>query len=110
MTYLVSSYGIWRLKEDTVGNGPDGDNMKVPVHLRPRRVSVITSDTCGTQLAVAPGPTPNTYVTHSIQVGQCPTDAVYVYANNASGNAAPLRVLSGSATQLNTPYGIYEGK
>ena len=34
---------------------------------------------------------------------------VNVYPHDASGNAAPLRVLGGSATKLNEPYGIYEG-
>ena len=99
--------GIYRFAEDTTGNFSYNGG---PSSLTPPVLSIITSDTCGTQLAVAPGSSPNTYVTHSIKFGSCPTDGVYVYASNASGNAAPLRVLSGSATQLNEPYGIYEGK
>jgi len=112
-TYLVASgaYGIYRLAENTVGYGP----LEGPENLKPTPVSIITSDTCGTQLAVAPGPTPYTYVTHSRTLfanggGGCPADAVYVYANRAAGNASPLRILSGSATGLSAPYGIYEGK
>jgi hypothetical protein len=100
-----SQAGIFRFAEDTSGYfAYDGS----PTKLNHPVVSLITSDTCGTQLAVAPGPTPDTFVTHSTQY-HCPKDAVYVYAHAASGNAAPVRVLSGSATKLDKPYGIYEG-
>jgi hypothetical protein len=54
------------------------------------------------------GPTPNTYVVHSTPAR--PTDAVYVYTHGASGNAAPLRILSDPAKKLKQPFGIYEGK
>lgn len=97
--------GIYRLAEDTVGNGPGA-----PVRgetLNPLPISVITSDTCGSQLAL--GYLRNIYVTHSTKIGRCSTDAVYVYTHDAAGAAAPLRVLSGSATLLDEPYGIYEG-
>jgi hypothetical protein len=109
-TYLstgTSDYGtgIYRFAEDTVGGG----NTEFTKVFKPAVISIITSDTCGSQLALPPGPTPNTYVVHGTQSG-CPTDAVYVYTHSASGNAAPLRILSGPATKLNQPYGIYEGK
>jgi hypothetical protein len=105
-TYLVTSnIGIYRLAENTVSVGA--------LDLKPAPVSLITSDTCASQVAVAPGPTPYTYVTHNTAAAAfreaCAADAVYVYANSASGNAAPVRVLSGPATKLNLPYGIYEG-
>jgi hypothetical protein len=35
---------------------------------------------------------------------------VDVYAPDASGSAPPLYVLTGPATQLNKPYGIYIGQ
>jgi hypothetical protein len=97
--------GIYRFAEDTVGGG----NTEFTKVFKPAVISIITSDTCGSQLALPPGPTPNTYVVHGTQSG-CPTDAVYVYTHSASGNAAPLRILSGPATKLNQHYGIYEGK
>jgi hypothetical protein len=96
--------GIYRFAEDTVGNG----NTDFTNVFKPAVVSIITSDTCGAALALPPGPTPNTYVVHSTPA--CPTDAVYVYTHGASGNAAPLRILSGLATKLKQPFGIYEGK
>jgi DNA-binding beta-propeller fold protein YncE len=37
-------------------------------------------------------------------------DAIHVFTAAATGNAQPLRVLSGLATQLRQPVGIYEGK
>jgi hypothetical protein len=97
--------GLYRFAEDTSGNFPI---YGVPRMLDHPIVSIVTSETCGTQLAVAPGPTPNTYVAHSKSNG-CKEDAVYVYAHDASGNAAPLRTLEGSATHLDRPSGIYEG-
>jgi len=106
-TYLAtdpSSGGIYRLAENTVGNGPDGPGQT----FAPPPVSIITSDTCGTQLAL--GYLRNIYVTHNIQLGACPTEAVYVYTHDSSGDVPPLRILSGSATKLNQPYGIYEGQ
>jgi len=97
--------GLYRFAEDTSGNFPI---YGMPRKLNHPIVSIVTSETCGTQLAVAPGPTPNTYVAHSKANG-CPEDAVYVYTNEASGDAKPLRVLEGSATRLDRPSGIYEG-
>lgn len=106
-TYLATMNGqIVRFAENTVGNGAF---LNAPAKFTPAIVSTITSDQCGSQLAVAPGPSPNTYVSHSTAQG-CPTDAVYVYTNAAAGNAAPLRVLSGPATKLDRPAGIYEGR
>jgi hypothetical protein len=106
-TYLVSSgNGIYRLAENTNGYGPD---ITGTAQLTPAPVAIITSDTCGGQLAVAPGSTPATYVVQETGCPGTPNGAVDVYANSASGSAAPLRTLSGSATQLNKPYGIYEG-
>jgi hypothetical protein len=109
-TYLVSGWdgnrrGIFRFDEDTVGYGV-ADFGGTPKY-KPALVSVITSDTCGAQLAL--GYERNIYVAHS-KLGSCSTDAVYVYEHDASGNAAPLRVLTGSATKLDGPVGIYEGK
>ena len=105
-TYLTSSAaGLYRVAEDTTGYGAHGN---VPANFKPAVVSIIANETCGTQLAVAPGPTPYTYVIHGTQAG-CPSNAVYVYANDASGNAVPLRILSGPATKMSLPYGIYEG-
>jgi hypothetical protein len=101
-TYLVTSgTGIYRLEENTVTSGIS------PLVLKPAPVSIITSDTCGRQLAL--GYLRNIYVTHSTS-GNCPADAVYVYTHDSSGNVAPLRVLSGLGTKLSEPYGIYEGK
>jgi hypothetical protein len=99
--------GIYRFREDTDGNGAANG---VTSHYTPPVVSVITSDTCGTQLAL--GYERNIYVVHSANVNyaSCPTDAVYVYEHDASGNAKPLRILTGSATKLDQPSGIYEGK
>jgi len=104
-TYLqtLNGSGIYRLAENTVGAGPDSPGET----LAPSPTSLITSDTCGGQLAL--GYLRNIYVVHS-KASRCPTDAVYVYAPNSTGNAAPLRVLTGPATQLNSPVGIYEGK
>jgi hypothetical protein len=104
-TYLVATGdGIYRLAENTIGSGDSGGSLG----LKPAPVSKITSDKCGSQLAVAPGPTPNTYALNQKDFG-CPTDAVYVYANSASGNAAPVRILSGPATKMSKPTGITEG-
>jgi hypothetical protein len=109
-TYLASgsdglTSGIFRLDEDTVGHGvnPFGGTAV----FTPPLVSVITSDTCGSQLAL--GYQRNIYVAHNSTLG-CAADAVYVFKHDASGNAAPLRVLTGSATKLDQPSGIYEGK
>jgi len=109
-TYLASTggtpfggEGIFRFDEDTVGHGATQGGSS---HFSPHVVSVIKSDTCGGQLAL--GYERNIYVAHSTQ--DCPTDAVYVYEHDASGNATPLRILTGSATKLDQPTGIYEGK
>jgi len=110
-TYLVSGsdgaeQGIFRLDDDTDGHGA---NDGVPPNFTPAVVSVITSDTCGSQLAL--GDDRNIYVAHSTAYpGSCASDAVYVYEHDASGNAAPIRVLTGPATQLDQPAGIYEGQ
>jgi hypothetical protein len=105
-SYVVSNpAGLYRLAEDTVGEGPDGEGK---VTLKPAPLSIITSDTCGGQIAIASGPTPYTYVVGAGVSPKCIT-GVAVYANGANGNATPVRVLSGSATKMNEPYGIYEG-
>jgi hypothetical protein len=97
--------GIFRFDEDTSGHFAEGSF--VPAKLAPPVVSVLTSETCGTQLAL--GYLRNIYVTHNQHV--CASnDAVYVYAHDASGNASPLRVLSGPATRLDEAWGIYEGQ
>ena len=104
-TYLVTTpTGIQRFAENTAGYGP---NFGVAPSLSPAIVGTITSDTCGTQLAL--GYLRNIFVAHGTQSG-CAADAVYVYTHDSTGNAAPLRVLSGSATRLSGPYGIYEGR
>jgi hypothetical protein len=109
-TYLTTNgRGIYRLPENAVGRGPDTPLGAAGQAYTPALVSVITSDACASALAVAPGPAPYTYALHSSLNGGCPTDAVYVYKNNASGNTAPLRILSGSLTKMNKPSGIYEG-
>jgi hypothetical protein len=109
-TYLASgtdgvSSGIFRFDEDTVGHGvpPFGGSP----NYTPPVVSLITSDTCGRQLAL--GYQRSIYVAHNASLG-CSTDAVYVYRHDASGSVAPLRILTGSATKLDQPTGIYEGK
>ncbi len=101
---LTTPTGITRFTEDTAGDGAD---YGLPASFAPAIVGTITSDTCGTQVAL--GYLRNIYVSHSIQSG-CATDAVYVYTHDSSGNVAPLRVLSGPSTGLSTPSGIYEGK
>jgi hypothetical protein len=109
-TYFASNHGIYRFAENTYGSPPDSIGSPT---WTPAPLSVITSDTCGTQLALARGSAPNVYVTHSTLseafYSPCATDAVYVYKASANGNAVPLRILSGLATKLNKPFGIYEG-
>ncbi len=97
-TYLVSTTsGIIRLAENTNGIAAYDGN---PSTLQPAIISTITSATnCG-QLALG-------YLRNIYSV--C-GDEVNVYTHDSSGNVSPLRVLSGSATKLNMPYGIYEGK
>jgi hypothetical protein len=112
-TFLVSgndgvTQGIFRFREDTAGHGAYEYGPPPPPSYSPAVVSVITSDICGGQLAL--GHDRNIYVAHSTYGSSCAADAVYVYQHDASGNAAPLRVLSGSATQLDQPSGIYVGK
>jgi hypothetical protein len=105
-TYLVSSgASIVRFAEKTDGSADIGNGTTY----NPPIVSTITSVRCRGQLATPPGPTPYTYVVQGTATG-CPTDAVYVFANNAAGNATPVRVLSGPATKLNKAFGIIEGK
>jgi hypothetical protein len=104
-TYLVtSSLGIMRLAENTVGSGPLNGYA---ASLTPAIVSSITSDTCGGELAL--GYLRNIYVIHR-KLSGCSSDAVYVYTHDSSGQVSPLRVLSGSSTKLDQPYGIYEGQ
>jgi hypothetical protein len=104
-TYLATTpAGIERLAENTAGYGP---NFGVAPSFAPAIGGTITSDTCGTQIVL--GYLRNIYVAHGTQSG-CAADAVYVYTHDSTGNAAPLRVLSGPATGLRGPYGIYEGK
>jgi hypothetical protein len=103
-TYLITDgASITRFAETTDGNSDIGLGKSFV----PPIVSVL-NDACGQQLATPPGPTPYTYVVHGTQAG-CPSDAVVVYANNASGNAAPVRTLSGPATLMHKPFGIVEG-
>jgi hypothetical protein len=113
-TYLVTTgNGVMRFVESTNGNGqyttPLGGGYQVhPASFSPPIVSTLTSETCGGNLVL--GYLRNIYVVHSKATGGCPTDAVYVYTHDSSGNAPPLRALSGAATQLSSPFGIYEGK
>jgi hypothetical protein len=96
-TYLAAgNSGINRFAEDTVGVG---QNQYGPATFKPAMVSTIATGFCG-QLAL--GYLRNIYAVCG--------NAIDVYTHDASGNVAPLRVLSGSATGLNQPYGIYEGK
>jgi hypothetical protein len=113
-TFLVSgndwvTQGIFRFQEDTVGEGAYEFGPPPQPSYTPAVGSVITSDTCGSQLAL--GHDRNIYVVHSTGLfgTPCAADAVYVYQHDASGNAAPLRVLTGSATQLDVPTGVHVG-
>ncbi len=108
-TYLLTDGAITRFAETT-------DTRVVPgtpetLVFVPPVVSIITSDTCGAQLAL--DSLRSIYVTHSVSgdgfIGGCTSDAVVVYEHDATGNAAPLRILSGPATKLNEPYGIFVG-
>jgi hypothetical protein len=107
-TYLVTGTdsrhtGIFRFKEDTVGDG--GYLSENPPSYTPSLVSFLTvppNCTLSPQLALG-------YL-RSIFVSCGEPDAIYVYEHDASGNAKPLRILSGSKTKLNVPYGLYEGK
>jgi hypothetical protein len=96
--------GIYRFAENTVGYTADNYGG-LPASFKPSIVSIITSETCGRNLAL--GYLRNIYVVHN-----CPgtAPAVNVYTHDSSGSVAPLRVLSGTATRLNQPYGIYEGE
>lgn len=102
-TYLVSAGGIYRFAEGTTGVGATEGNVP---SFTPLAESTITSDTCGSQLAI--GNSRDIFVTHGTQMG-CPADAIYVYAPDAAGNAHPLRILAGAATGLSHPYGIFVG-
>jgi hypothetical protein len=96
-TYLATgASGINRFAEDTVGVGA---NQYGPATFKPAMISTITTGFCG-QLAL--GYLRNIYAVCGA--------AINVYEHDAAGNVAPLRVLSGPATRLNQPYGIYEGK
>jgi hypothetical protein len=117
-TFLVSGWdgvtqGIFRFQEDTVGHGSwDGGSPPPPLYT-PAVVSVITGDSCGPRIEngsqLALGYDRSIYMAQSTSSG-CAADAVYVYEHDASGNATPLRVLTGPATKLDGPTGIYEGK
>jgi hypothetical protein len=96
--------GIYRLAENAAGYGPFGPSHDT---LSPAPVAVITSETCAQQIAVGAGR--EIYVTRSTQFA-CPVDAVRAYGSKASGNASPLRELTGSLTGLSSPYGILEGQ
>lgn len=105
-TYVTLSgdgSGMYRLAEDTTGNGPDSPGG---INLTPPPISIVTSETCGSQIAVSPAR--DIFVSHKSTA--CPADAVFVYAPSANGNAAPLRVLAGANTLLNLPDGIFVGK
>lgn len=101
-TYVTTSAAMYRFDERTNGRGAIGG----PASFTPAPVSIVTSDTCGGQLAL--GYERELYVVHS-RANTCAADAVVVYAHDARANALPLRVLTGSATQLSLPTGIYEG-
>jgi hypothetical protein len=94
--------GIIRFAEGVSGDAYYGDAQECKENLKP--VLSILKDTCAGQLAI--GYLRNIYVVHD----GCPTDAIYVYTQDSSGNAKPLRILSGSATKLDGPVGIYEGQ
>jgi hypothetical protein len=103
-TYWVSSFDypanvfkIYRLAENTVGNGTYEGN---PENLSPKPAAIVTNAACSGQLGL--GYLRNLYLACS--------DAVYIYAPNSTGSAAPLRTLKGSATMLNGAYGIFEGQ
>jgi hypothetical protein len=97
-TYLATGQsGINRFAENTVGVGA---NQYGPATFAPAMVSTITSAASCGQLAL--GYLRNIYAICG--------SAVDVFTHDSSGNVAPLRVLSGGATKLNRPYGIFEGK
>ncbi len=75
--------------------------MRFPENINHPAISTITSAPADcTQLAL--GYLRTIYATCG--------SAVDVYKHDSAGNVAPLRVLSGPATKLNEPYGVYEGK
>jgi hypothetical protein len=107
-TYLASgtdtaSTGIFRFAENTQGYGA----LFGPAKFTPKIVSLITSDTCAGQLAL--GYERSIYAVHA-RANYCASDAIYVYEHDSSGDAKPIRILSGSKTALESPNGIYEGK
>jgi hypothetical protein len=92
-TYLASEgTSIYRLKEETHNN--------FGFSLTPAPVQTFNTNVLCGQLAL--GYLRNIYAVCG--------SAVNVYTPTATGNATPLRVLTGSATKLNKPYGIYEGQ
>ena len=100
--FASSANGIYRLHENTINTVNDHT-------LKPAPVSII-DDKCAGPLAVAPGYLPDTYALHPGGTNGCSaTPAVYVYYNRADGDVKPCRVLSGPATGLNAPAGIYVG-
>jgi hypothetical protein len=105
-TYLVTQGNRIERYAETANYTYDAYQNPIP----PTPVSTITiSNSCaGGMLAL--GYLRNIYVVHSKTFFRCNSDAVYVYNHDASGAATPLRILSGSTTQLNSPMGIYEGK
>jgi hypothetical protein len=103
-TYWTSNGGIYRFAENTVGHG--AVNSVVPAAFTPAPLGIITSDVCGSQLAL--DNERYLYVVHARQAG-CAADAINVYLPDAAGSVAPARVLSGPATKLSAPYGIYVG-
>jgi hypothetical protein len=104
-SYWTTNGGIYRFAENTVGHGAI-DNV-LPATFAPAALGVITSDTCGSQLTL--NAQRDIYVVHSPQAG-CLSDAIFVYAPDSNGSVAPEHVLSGPATKLNAPYGVYAGK
>ena len=97
---VVVNTGIVRFAESANGSVEFLGYLPCTFTLKPAPLSVITSATnCG-QLAL--GYLRNIYAVCG--------SAIKVFAHDASGNVPPLRVLSGAATKLNAPYGIYEGK
>jgi hypothetical protein len=104
-TYLALSVGgniptgIIRFHENTSGSG----SYYGPAKFTPPVVSVLRTQTCGENLAL--DDMRNLYVAAG---SDCSSDSaeIVVYGPNATGMAAPLRRITGPATELDHPYGI----
>jgi hypothetical protein len=98
-TYLVNS-GILRLAEGASGTAEVLGDLPCTFTIAPKPISLITSAANCSQLAI--GYLRNIYAVCG--------SAIKVYTPQSNGDVKPLRVLSGRATNISGPFGIYEGK